>query len=60
MDTSYCKEQPNMQEDVIRREEVKEEEVESGNSIADSVNSGLDQIAKFIYRLDWPVGEGNV
>jgi hypothetical protein len=26
MDTSYCKEYPKMQEDVARREEVKEEE----------------------------------
>jgi hypothetical protein len=26
MDTSYCKEQPNMQEDVAGRKEVKEEE----------------------------------
>jgi hypothetical protein len=25
MDTSYCKEQPNRQEDVARRKEVKEE-----------------------------------
>jgi hypothetical protein len=29
MDTSYCKEQPKMQEDVARRKEVKEEDVGS-------------------------------
>jgi hypothetical protein len=56
-----------MQEDVAWRKEVKEEEAGgrkqeagSGNSSTDSVHSGLDQITKFIYRLDGPLGEGNV
>jgi hypothetical protein len=39
-DTSYCKEQPKIQEDVARRKELKEEEAGSGNSNTDTVNSG--------------------
>jgi hypothetical protein len=37
MDTSFCKEEPNMQEDDAVRKEVKEEETGSGNSSTDSV-----------------------
>ena len=42
-----------------KTEERKKEEV-SGNSSTDSVTPGLDQITKFVYRLDGPLGEGNV
>jgi hypothetical protein len=56
-----------MQEDVERRKEVKEEgterrgrkkEVETQAQTV--LTLGLDQITKFYYRLDGPLGEGNV
>jgi hypothetical protein len=40
MDTSYCKEHPEKQEDIAGRKEVQEKDVGSGNSSTDSVNSG--------------------
>jgi hypothetical protein len=59
MDTSYCKEQPKKQGDVTRRKLMKKRyEVET---LAQTVLTlGLYQITKFIYRLDEPLGEGNV
>jgi hypothetical protein len=66
MDTSYSKEEPKIQEDVAGRKEVKEEE--SGRRKKwklkhrqhKMLTLGLDQITKFVYRLDGPLGEGNV
>jgi hypothetical protein len=65
MDTSYCKEQPKMQEDDARRKEVKEEEAGSRkwklkHRQHKVLTLGLDQITKFIYFLDGSLGEGNV
>jgi hypothetical protein len=39
MDTSYCNEHPKKQEDVARRNQVKEKEEGSGSSSTDSANS---------------------
>jgi hypothetical protein len=56
-----------MQEDDTGRKEVKEEgagrrgrkkEVETQAQTV--LTLGLDQIKKFVYRLDRPLGEGNV
>jgi hypothetical protein len=52
-----------MHEDVAGRKEVKEErgrkqEVETQAQTV--LTLGLDQITKFVYRLDGPLGEGNV
>jgi hypothetical protein len=47
-----------MQEDVTGRKELEEEGSE--NSSTDSVTLGLDQITKFVYRLDGPLGEDNI
>jgi hypothetical protein len=65
MDTSYCKEEPKMQKDVAGRKEVKEEESGSmkwklKHRQCKVITLGLDQITKFVYRLDGPLGEGNV
>jgi hypothetical protein len=65
MDTSNCKEQPKNQEDVARNKEVKEEEAGSmkwklKHRQCKVLTLGLDQITKFIYWLDGPLGEGNV
>jgi hypothetical protein len=53
-----------MQEDVARREDGKKEEakkLQQGKAQAQTVLTlGLDQITKFIYRLDRPLVEGNV
>jgi hypothetical protein len=46
MDNSDCKEQPKKQEGDEMRKEVKEEEVGSGNSSTDSVNSGSDKLVR--------------
>jgi hypothetical protein len=64
MDTSYSKEQPKMQEDVAgrkeedagRRSRKKEVETEAQTFLT----LGLDQITKFMYCLDGPLGEGNI
>jgi hypothetical protein len=48
VDTSNCKEQPKKQEDIARRKEVT------------VLTLGLDQITKFVYHLDEPLGEGNI
>jgi hypothetical protein len=63
MDTSSGKEEPKMQEDDAGRKELKEErgrekEVETQTQAV--LTLGLDQITKFGYRLDGPLGEGNV
>jgi hypothetical protein len=65
MDTSNYKEQPNKQEDVAGRNKGKEEEAESRkqeleNQAQTVFTLGLDQIITFLYRLDGPLGEGNV
>jgi hypothetical protein len=65
MDTSYCTEQPKMQEDVAGRNEVKKEEAgrrkwKLKHRQCTVLTLGLDQITKFVYRLDGPLGEGNV
>jgi hypothetical protein len=54
-----------MQEDDSRRKKVKEEEVGSKkwklkHRQCRLLNLGLDQITKFVYRLDGPLGEGNI
>jgi hypothetical protein len=64
MDTSYFKEQPKKQEDVVGRKEVKKEEAGSRkwklkHKQCRLVTLGLDQIDKFIYHLDGPLDEGN-
>jgi hypothetical protein len=57
IDTSYCKEYPKMQEDVAGRKEVKEVETQAQTVLT----LGLDQITKFVYRLDGPLGgEGDI
>jgi hypothetical protein len=67
MDTFYWKELPKIQEDVGRRKERGEgreerrgrkKEVETQAQTV--LTLGLDQISKFVYRLDGPLGEGNV
>jgi hypothetical protein len=65
MDTSNGKEQPKMQEDVAGRKEVKEEEAGSRkwklkHRQCKLLTLGQDQIIKFIYCLDGPLGDGNV
>jgi hypothetical protein len=65
MDTSYCKELPKMQEDVAERKEVKEEEAgrrkwKLKHRQCRVLILGLDQITKFVYRLDGPLVEGNI
>jgi hypothetical protein len=60
MHTSYCKEQPKMQEDFGRRKVVKEEEAvkrkwKLKHRQRKVLTLGLDQITKFIYRLDGPL-----
>jgi hypothetical protein len=54
-----------MQEDLAGRKEVKEEGAGSRkwkpkHRQLKVLTLGLDQITKFIYRLDGPLGEGNV
>jgi hypothetical protein len=54
-----------MQEDVAGRKEVKEEGAgrrkwRLKHRQFKVVTLGLDQITKFVYRLDGPHGEGNV
>jgi hypothetical protein len=53
MDISNCKEQPMKQGDASRRKEVKEEEVGSGNSSTDSVNSGSGPDYQICIPLEW-------
>jgi hypothetical protein len=60
MNTSNCIEQPKNQQDVARRKKVKEEEQEVETQVQTVLTLGLDQITKLIYRLDGPLGEGNV
>jgi hypothetical protein len=52
-----------MQEDVAGRKEVKKKEAGSRKQeiqVHIVLTLGLDQIIKFIYCLDRPLGEGNV
>jgi hypothetical protein len=54
-----------MKEDDARRKEVKEEEAgrrkwKLNHRQCSLLTLGLDQITKFIYRLDGPLSEGNV
>jgi hypothetical protein len=54
-----------MQEDVAGKKEVQEEGVgrrkwKLKHRQYRLLTLGLDQITKFIYRLDGPLGEGNV
>jgi hypothetical protein len=52
-----------MQEDVAGRKEVKEKEAGSRKQKTQAqtvLTLGLDQITKFVYRLDGPLVEGNV
>jgi hypothetical protein len=54
-----------MQQDDARRKEVKEEDAgrrkwKLKHRQYQVLTLGLDQITKFIYRLDGPLGEGNV
>jgi hypothetical protein len=61
MDTSNCKKQPKKQEDVAKRKEVKDRKKQKVEIQAQTVlNLGMDQITKFVYYLDGPLGEGNV
>jgi hypothetical protein len=65
MDTSNGKEEPKMQKDDAGRKEVKEEEAGSRKKEVETQSQtvltlGLDQITKFVYRLDGPLSEGNV
>jgi hypothetical protein len=65
MDTSYCKDQPKMQEDVARRKEVKEGDAGSSkwklkHRQCRLVTLGPDQITKLIYCLDEPLGDDNI
>jgi hypothetical protein len=53
MNTSYCKEQKQKGEDFERRKKVKEEEVGSGNSSTDSVNSGSGPDYRICIPLGW-------
>jgi hypothetical protein len=53
------------QGDIARRKEVKEEEARRRkwklkHRHCKLLTLGLDQITKFIYRLDGPLGEGNI
>jgi hypothetical protein len=54
-----------MQADDARRKEVKEEETgrkkwKLKHRQCKVITLGLDQITKFVYRLDGPLGEGKV
>jgi hypothetical protein len=54
-----------MQEDVAVRKKVKEEDAGSRkwklkHRQCKLLTLGLDQITKFVYHLDGPLGEGNV
>jgi hypothetical protein len=54
-----------MQKDVAGRKEVKEEEegtrkCKLKHRQCRLLNLGLEYITKFIYRLDGPLGEGNI
>jgi hypothetical protein len=54
-----------MQEDVARMKEIKEEEARDRkwklkHRQCKVLTLGLDQITKFLYRLDEPLGEGDV
>jgi hypothetical protein len=60
MDISYCKEQPKMQEDFTRKKEVKKVKKEVETQSHTVLTLGLDQITKFIYRLDGPLGKSNI
>jgi hypothetical protein len=65
MDTSNGKEYPKKKEDVAGRKEMKEQNTRSRkwklkHRQCKLLTLGLDQITKFIYRLDGPLGEGNV
>jgi hypothetical protein len=65
MDTFYCKEQSKMQENVAGRKEVKEEEAARRkwrlkHRQCRLLTLGLYQITKFVYRLNGPLGKGNV
>jgi hypothetical protein len=65
MDTSNGKEEPKIQEDVAGRKEVKEEDAgrrkwKLKHRQCKVLTLGLDQITKFVYRLDGPLGEGNI
>jgi hypothetical protein len=65
MDTSNGKEEPKMQEDVVGKKEVKEEGAERRKwKLKHRQNKvltlRLDQITKFVYRLDGPLGGANV
>jgi hypothetical protein len=65
MDTSSGKEKPKMQEDDAGRKEVKEEGAgrrkwKLKHRQCRLLTLGLNQITKFVYRLDGPLGEGNV
>jgi hypothetical protein len=65
MDTYNCKEHPKMQEDVTRRKDMNEKASRSRkwklkHRQCKVITLGLDQIAKFVYRLDGPLGEGNI
>jgi hypothetical protein len=65
MDTSSGKEEPEMQDDDAGRKEVKEEGARNKKKEVETqaqtvLTLGLDQITKFVYRLDGPLGEGNV
>jgi hypothetical protein len=65
MDTSYCKEQSKMKEDIAGRKEVKEEGAgrrkwKLKHRQCRLLTLGLDQIIEFVYRLDGPLDEGSV
>jgi hypothetical protein len=65
MDISNGKEYPKMQEDVAGRKEVKEEGAGRMKSKLKHrqcivLTLALEQITKFVYRLDGPLGEANV
>jgi hypothetical protein len=65
MDTSNGKEYPKMQEDVAGRKEVQEEvsgrrKWKLKHIQCEVLILGLDKLTKFVYRLDGPLGEGNV
>jgi hypothetical protein len=54
-----------MQEDDAGRKEVKEDEAGRRKCKLKHIQCrlltlGLDQITKFVYRLDGPLGEGNI
>jgi hypothetical protein len=64
-DTSSGREWPEMQEDDAGRKEVKEDDPgrrkwKLKHRQCQQLTLGLNQITKFVYRLDGPLGEGNV